>query len=287
MARLAILADIHGNLPALEAVLQDIALAAPDRVVVDGDVVNRGPQSGECLALVRSTGWPVIFGNHEDYVLKFRGGSVPAEWASDWWLPTRCAAESLSAEEVATLRALPRSLVVQVPGLPAVHVAHGSPRALNDGLGFWMSDSELTAVLNLIDEPVLVGAHTHRPFERRLGDRWVLNCGAVGAPFNGDAGAQYLLLTAKNGAWQPEFRSVPYDRAAVYAAWQRSGHLERSMAARVFKLEVETATFHLMSYCRFCETHGLATNAPDSFDAYRFSIRDIVPGRSLKPLPGH
>lgn len=286
MTRIAVLGDIHGNLPALEAVLADLREIAPDHVVVNGDLVNRGPQSKECLDAVRAQGWPVVFGNHEEYVLKFTDGDTPAEWRTDFWLPTRRVAEQeLAAADLAYLRALPHSHVVEVPGLPPVRVVHGSPRQLNEGIGVWQSDAALCEIAAGIPETVLVGAHTHRSFERRVGERWFLNCGAVGAPFNGDPGAQYLVLTARGGAWQADFRSVPYDRETLYVAWNRAGYLERSMVAQVFKYEVETATFHLQAYFNFCRDHNLDVNALPSFTLYRTFAQDTVPERSLRFAP--
>ena len=282
MTRIAVIADIHGNLPALRAALADIEQAAPDQVIVAGDVINRGPQSKECLDLVREMGWPVIYGNHEDYVLKFADASAPEEWNGDWWLPTRSVAQvELTADDLAYLKALPLYHVVDVPGLPAIRIVHGSLRALNEGLGFWMSDERLIAAVGASPQPIVIGAHTHRPFNRRVARWWALNPGAVGVPFNGNPAAQYLILTAQNGDWQADFRAVPYDRSPVYAAWERTGHLERSMAAQVFKYEVETATFHLMSYIEFCETRGLPLNAMASFAQYRGATADTAPGRAL------
>jgi predicted phosphodiesterase len=282
MTRIAILADIHGNLPALEAALADLKRVAPDQVIVNGDVINRGPQSKECLAAVRATGWPVIFGNHEEYVLLADDGNPPPGWESDWWLPTRLVAEELSAEEIAYIRAMPWDYVVDVPGLPGIRIVHGSMRALNDGIGFWLSDDELLDAIRAAPEPVVIGAHTHRTFERRVGDRWALNCGAIGVPFNGNPAAQYLVMTGARGVWQADFRAVPYDRTPVYAAWERTGYLQRSMAAQVFKYEVETATFHLMSYIRFCDNNHLEHNAIQSFMRYRRATAHLTPGRSLK-----
>jgi predicted phosphodiesterase len=280
MTRIAIIADVHGNLPALEAVQADLLEVAPDQVIVNGDVINRGPQSGECLQAVRVEGWPVVFGNHEEYVLKCAAGELPDEWDTDWWLPTRSVAENLSAEEIAYLGALPWAHVIRVPGLPPVRVVHGSPRALNEGLGFWMSDAEITETIQDVPEPVIVTAHTHRPFDHHVGARWVLNGGAVGVPFNGDPAAQYLVLDGQNGAWQAEFRAVSYDRAPVYAAWERSGQLERSTVAQVFKFELETATFHFMAFVRYCEQHGLELNDQASFVEYRAAAARIKPGHS-------
>ncbi len=282
MTRIVILADIHGNLPAFEAVQKDIKQLAPDQVIVNGDILNRGPQSLECLHAVRATGWPVVFGNHEAYALMRVDGDVAEEWRSDFWLSFQLVAQQLSAEEVAYLRALPRDYVVNVPNLPAMRIVHGSMRALNDGIGFWMSDADLLEAVEAAPEPIVIGAHTHRTFQHRVGARWMLNCGAVGAPFNGDPGAQYLLMTAQNGSWHAEFRSIEYDRAAVYTAWDQTDILQRSMSSQVFKLEVETATYHLGSYIRFCELHGLERNVIDSFERYRQETAYIRAGRSLK-----
>jgi predicted phosphodiesterase len=282
MVRIAVVSDIHGNLPALEAVLDDLHAMAPDQVIVNGDIINRGPQSVECLQRICALGWAVVFGNHEEYALKRIDGEVPAPWHTRFWEPFQRVAEALSADEIAYLRALPRDYVVDVPSLPALRIVHGSMRALNDALGYWMSDAELLEAVDGAPEPIVIGAHSHRTFERRVGTRWLLNSGSVGAPFNGDPGAQYVLMTAANGDWKAEFRSVSYDRAPVYAAWARSGELERCMSAQVFKYEVETATFHLGSYIRFCELHALERNARASFERYRDVAHNVQPGRSLK-----
>lgn len=282
MIQIAVLADIHGNLPAFEAVQADIKRVAPDRVIVNGDIINRGPQSLECLRAVRATGWPVVYGNHEDYAVKRRAGTFPPQWGAPFFDPFQHVAEALTDEQDAYLRALPRQIVVNEPGYPAIHITHGSPRALNDGLGPWLSDAELRERLDMIAEPALLGAHTHRPFDRRLSDRRVLNCSAVGVPYNGDPCAQYLVLTGRDGAWQAEFRRVPYDRAKVYAAYEDDGALSY-VINHIFKYELETATFHLGSYGRFCDAHGLERDSMANFKRYCAASADVLPGRSLKP----
>jgi predicted phosphodiesterase len=286
MERIAILADIHGNLAALEAVQRDLRQVAPDHIVVDGDVVNRGPQSKACLDAVRSAGWTVVMGNHEEYILKFAEGGLPDEWYSDWWLPTRRVAEQeLDAEDIAYLQRLPLAHMVDVPGLPVIRVVHGSPRQLNEGIGPWMTDTQLLETVIDVPEPIVVGAHSHRPFDRQVGRRWFLNCGAVGAPFNGDPNAQYLVLTARDGRWKTDFRTLPYDHAPLYAAWDRTGYMERSVIAQVFRYEVQTATFHLQPYIQFCAKNGLERNDRASFDSYCHTARNTRPGRQYAGHP--
>lgn len=269
MPRVAILGDIHGNLPALEAVQADVERLSPDIVIVAGDTINRGPQSKECLEAVRATGWTILFGNHEEYILKLADGRLPGpDDLTEWWLPASRVAESLTAEELAFIAALPHAHVIALPGLPAIRVLHGSLRALNDGIGFWMTDDDLREGVCGADEPIVVGAHTHRPYSRTLDGHWALNCGAVGFPFNGNPAAQYLVLDSENGAWKADFRAVPYDRTPVFEAWERDDILEISPVARVFRLEIETASPHLMNFDDFCQRHGLPPNAMSSFEQY-------------------
>ncbi len=283
MVRVAIVSDIHGNLPALEAVLRDLEVVRPDRVIVNGDVVNRGPQSKECLDRVRALGWPIVFGNHEDYVLKCRQWADDRDWGhSAWSLVRKLAQEVMTNADMAYMQSLPRTMVIEEPGLPSVRLVHGSMRALNDGLGYWLSDDGLLAAVEGAPEPVIIGAHTHRTFERRVGDKWILNSGSVGFPYNGNPHAQYLLLTGHDGEWQATFREVVYDRQDVYAAWEETGDLEVSGLSNIMKFELETATYHVGPYIDFCERHGLEIDDVVAFQRYRESARDVPPGRSLR-----
>jgi hypothetical protein len=219
-------------------------------------------------------------------VLKCRHGAPGEDWGSAFWLPVRRLAEDeLSAADIAYLEALPRSRLIALPGLPAIRLVHGSLRALNEGLGFWMTDDELLAAVDTAPEPVVIGAHTHRTYQRRVGRRWVLNSGAVGAPYNGDPAAQYLVLTGRGNAWQAEFRAVPYDRGPVYAAWARTGYLEVSVAARLMQYELQTATYHFGPYFDLCAAHGYDSNDDAAFEQYVLASSDVPPGRSLQGDP--
>lgn len=286
MTRIVILADIHANLPAFEAVQADIKQIGADQIIVNGDIINRGPQSLECLEAVHATGWPVVYGNHEDYAIMRQGHDFPTEWKTPFFEPFQIVADSLNAEQVAYIKALPRFRVVEVPGLPALHLVHGSPFALNDGLGHWLSQNELRERLDAVEQPIMIGAHTHRTFDQRIGSRRVLNCSAVGMPYNGDPRAQYLVMTGRDGAWHAEWRYVAYDRERVYAAYAANGWLDYAVM-NLFMFEVETATFHFAPYRSFCEARGLDREQVASVTVYREFARHIRPGRSMKPTAPH
>lgn len=258
---LAVLADVHGNLPALEAVAADVAVQRPERIVVNGDMVNRGPEGVAVMQLLEELGWPMTLGNHDDLMRLWvdRDASLPSTWFSDpFWEATAWCAERLRrAGWIERLAELPFTASIAPPDTASVLVSHGSPRHYREGYGEHLSDEAISEITQMHPADVLVGSHTHRPLLRRWGRFLVLNTGAVGTPFNGDPRAQYLLLHAEDGAWRPEFRAVPYDRARALRAFERDGYLsEGGISARIFFLEVATARSFLVPFLMWSEQQG-------------------------------
>lgn len=229
--RLAFLADIHGNFPALEAAAADLRAQAPDAVYLLGDQVNRCPCSREVLDFLAAQGWPAIYGNHDWVVGRINTpDNAPPFTRRDlfpslWWTQER-----LRPDQLAALRALPAELCLDFPGLPRLRLLHGVPGNPFAGLfPFALSDTLMDAV-RTVDQPVIVAAHTHRPMERTVGSgmrTWrILNGGSVGLPYNDDPRAQYLLLDGRAGDWQPTFRAVEYDHEVLRAAFYTSGMMD-------------------------------------------------------------
>ena len=167
MSRVAILADIHANLPALEAVIEDIAQQGVDEVLVGGDMVGRGPQGAAVLARIDQLGWPSVRGNHEDYLIDMARGQVPEHWlSSPHWEAARWMAAELGPSYIDAIAALPFSLIATTA--PQLHLVHGSPRSNREGIGPWTDDETITTLFEAIPEPVLICAHTHRPLVKPL-----------------------------------------------------------------------------------------------------------------------
>ncbi len=224
---LAVIADLHGNMPAFNAVLADLERVQPDSVVIAGDFVNRGPQSHAVVAQAMRLGFPAISGNHDTWLAALaRGENQPEGWETPWWTPVRRAAQELTPDDLAWLDALPFSLRVDLPGAEPALIVHGSPRHAREGMGRMVSDARLADALEGVEERTIIGAHIHYPWERWLGDRHAIVIGAVGCPFNGDINAQYGLFTWRNGVWNFEHRSIPYDHEPLYDAWRTSGYLD-------------------------------------------------------------
>ncbi len=245
-ATVAILADVHGIVAPLEAALRDVANVAPDAVVFNGDLVNRGPDGVTVLERIESVPGPRVLGNHDDLMRMWvaRDPALPTSWFDDpFWNANGWAAERLDRsgwlERIATW---PYSVRLEVEGGPVALVTHGSPRHYREGYGPHLSDATVSEIAEMHPVDLFVGSHTHRTLDRTVGRRRVLNTGAVGTPFDGDPRAHYLILRLDGRGWRPEFRRVPYDRTAALASFERSGYLEAGgLAARIHWLEAATA----------------------------------------------
>lgn len=255
----AIIADIHGNIPALDATLADLERIQPDRVVIAGDIVNRGPQSHAAADKVAALGLETISGNHDTWLVNLaRGEHIPDEWDTSWWTPVRMAVQELTPANLDWLDRLPFSLSVTLPGTEPLLVVHGSPRHSREGMGRMVGDEQLAEALAGVEERTIVGAHIHYPWERWLGDQHVVVIGAAGCPFNGDINAQYGLFTWDEGLWRFEHRSVPYDHEPLYEAWHASRYLDNgSLASELMLLEHKTARTQYVPFWEWTQEHGL------------------------------
>lgn len=282
MPRVAVISDIHGNLPALDAVIEDLAKQAPDEVLVGGDLVGRGPQGTAVVRRIAELGWRTIRGNHEEYLLEFRAGEVPAEWlhAAEWSAARWMAAE-LESDEARWIDALPFSLTSRVA--PGLRLVHGTPSSTREGIGPWTSDRRVGEHWSEVDEDLLVCAHTHRPLVREVEDGLVVNVGSVGLPFNRDRRAQYALFerVAPGEPWRVEPRAVPYDLEAILRIYDETGFLtEGGVTARLLRLELEHASPLLVPFLEWCKAEG---EPPD--EARLDAFREVhTPGEPLGPF---
>ena len=178
----AALYDVHGNLPALEAVLIDIEGRDVGAVVCGGDVVW-GPMPAECLELLRNAGVLWVRGNADRGVLT--GHTEIDRWCRELLDPEACALVSSWAPAAA----------LDVPGLGRVLFCHGSPRSDDEILTRATPEEHVAAALGGCDAGVVVCGHTHVQFDRRLaGGRRLVNAGSVGMPYEGTPEARWALL---------------------------------------------------------------------------------------------
>ena len=202
--RVAAISDIHGNLPALEAVLAEIDRERVDDIVVAGDTAH-GPWPAEVVDLLVERGARCVRGNADREVVERSDRYGPlAQWSAD----------RLGDRRLGVVQGWPLTLELAITGLGAVLVCHSTPLSEDPIYTRITPDAELTSLFESVEADVVVCGHTHMQYDRALasGLRFV-NPGSVGSPYEGERGAYWALLGPS-----VEFRRTEYDVEATVAA---------------------------------------------------------------------
>jgi putative phosphoesterase len=213
--RITVFGDIHGNLPALEAVFADMEARGAENLYCLGDLVGYGVWPNEVVAAIREQGIPTIMGNYDQGV-----GHDSDDCGCAYRTPEAQALGERSiawsnahtnAENKAYLRELVANIPLQLGDLKVLLV-HGSPRKVNEYLYEDRPEAGLERIMDAAGADVLVCGHTHLPYHRVLGSgRHVINAGSVGKPKDDDPRACYLILAADGRDLTVDFIRVPYD----------------------------------------------------------------------------
>lgn len=225
MTRLAILSDVHGNLPALEAVIADMAPFQPDQVIVSGDLINIGPFSAQVMQRVTDLGWATIRGNHEYYLLEHNTPHEPE--SRQRWVTLPLLHEQLKGRWYNHIAALPDDLTLYYPDAPPIRVFHGLPGDPFQALTRTSSDDEVRAALAGVEESTTISGHYHLSFEHHVDGWHSLNPGSLGAPLDGLQDANYLILDSDGDGWRATFRRVAVDYAPLFAEFERQRFVEQ------------------------------------------------------------
>jgi len=209
--RIAIVSDIHGNRTALEAVMADLRITAPDEVLFGGDLADSGSSPVDVLDCVRDRGWRGVCGNTDDMLVRpesLEAFAAQSKAPPALWDAIRAIAaatrEALGEERLAWLSRLPAAL--RQGDLAVVHARPGdcwrAPAAA-------ATEVQLEEIYRELGAQTVVYGHTHLPSVRRLSGtpQFLLNCGSAGLPYDGDPRASYLLLDED----VPTIRRVEYD----------------------------------------------------------------------------
>ena len=220
--RVLLLADIHANLPALEAVLAVASTMGYDEMWCLGDLVGYGPFPNECARIIEKQGGRVISGNHEvkgvsakmlQEIVDRHKGSYKA-FIFNWTHHT------LAPDVIRYLKALPQEIRLTVKKRKVV-LLHGSPRGQNHGLTVFTPETQLALLAAEAQADVLCVGHTHEAFFRTAGNAVVINPGSVGRSFDGDPRGSFMLLEFTSKGVEVVTHRVAYDLGPVVAEMRR------------------------------------------------------------------
>ncbi|MEO8956659.1 MAG: metallophosphoesterase family protein [Ktedonobacteraceae bacterium] len=237
--KVAALYDIHGNLPALNAVLKKLEDVRPDLIVVGGDIVS-GPmpkqtlerlsQLGNQIHALRGNGDREVVTAFDDLPLTLK---VPEEVREG----TRWVAQQIERPQRDFLAHLPEQITLHIEGLGDVLFCHATPRSDEEIFTPITPQERLNIIFTDIKQQIVVCGHTHIQFERRVGRKHILNAGSVGMPYADSPGAYWLLL----GPEGSEFRRTMYDIETAAQQVRESGYPHAQDFAEENVLNVPTA----------------------------------------------
>ena len=237
--KIALISDVHANLPALEAVLSDIDEQKVDAVYCLGDLVGYAPWPNEVISVIRNRHIPTIAGNY-DYGVGRNSDDCGCAYKTDQEKEWGAQSISFTNDKItennrAYLNTLPAHIRLEVgstDNTESMLFVHGSPRRINEYLYEDRPEKSLLRMMNSVNANIMAFGHTHKPYHKIIADgisfRYAVNIGSVGKPKDGDPRACYVILEwkelnfADKDTIRIEFQRVSYDVQKSAAAIEKS-----------------------------------------------------------------
>ena len=211
--KFALIADIHSNHVALEAVLKDIKKKEIGKIYCLGDLIGYGPYPDKVFPLIKNSEVTSIIGNYEESVIfgqkdRFENNDNPnhamAKISFEW------AREHISKENLDYISKLPREIRFNLSGNDVL-MTHGTPDKINGMIQLDDSEEELISLMKNAKADILFCAHSHLPFHKIIGKFHIINPGSIGRPRRGSPQAEYVIVDLSDGDCKVRFRLVDYD----------------------------------------------------------------------------
>lgn len=227
--KIAVISDIHGNVPALIATIEDINRWKPDKVIVNGDTVSRGPYSKIALETLKSElpDCTMLQGNHEAFVL-FCAENIlePEHERYDFQCFSQWTALQLGKNWLVEIQQWNDHVdFSDLEGGSSFHVTHGSRKGNRDGISLNTREEDLPEKLGEARD-LFVVSHTHKAMTRQFNEQIIVNTGSIGQPLDEDARSSYGQFTFTQGKWKTKIARVAYDKVQADKDFYESGFLD-------------------------------------------------------------
>ncbi len=224
--KIAVISDIHGNMSALNKVLEDIKANDCDKIFCLGDLALAGPEPEKTVSFVKSQNdWVIIQGNTDKMIAECTPELIDATKKA--FCPMGFSLESdveiLCDENKAYLKNLPPQQSLEVEGLKILLV-HGSPRRNNENIYPELPMNEIEQIIDGVKEDLILCGHTHIPAGYQTDSKkTIVNVGSVGRPLTSDAKPCYLILSVIDGKFSVQHKFIDYDRKTAATMMKNRG----------------------------------------------------------------
>lgn len=244
--RIAVIADVHGILPALDSFFAKISKEEVDEIIVAGDMIS-GPNSVEVVNMLRQHNCQMIRGNQENYILQLDSGKAPDwQYICKQWNSVRWTYEKIDRKTVSLLKSLPEQRVIKFPEKDAIRVVHGSPGNVSELIFPNRDISKLDKLLKQVSESVIIFGHSHEAWTMERNGKLAINPGSLSMSFFGEQYGTYAILSWKKQHWEAEIHKLTYDFKLLRKAFIETGLLEKGdVFARCCLISIETGVNYL------------------------------------------
>lgn len=256
MSRVALLSDIHGNLPALNAVLKHMDSIGVDQIVVTGDFITDCPNPNEVISLLRSRDALFIRGNRENYLLEELDSGNKFWPAKRQFESLQWTLDHIKPEYLEWIRSLPGELVLKTPDCAEIRIVHGSTESDRELL-LSTKKERVEQVLTGITENYLVCGHTHLPWNWTINGKVIINPGAIGVSFNEEPLAEYVILSSNGTLWSVEHYGIPYSVDELKLLYRNVGLLgDRDVWSNLIIDSLESGQNRNVEFIESCFSNG-------------------------------